>query len=481
VEYAVEEQPSAAINASIGYGQTTGTILSASLTHNNWQGSGKQVGASVSYNKYQTLFNLSYTDPYFTPDGVNRGIRLFYDAKHYGQINLVPYSTDSFGVSFNFGYPISEIQGLNFSFGFNNLKVDASRSVVQEIRSTPVPYDLDGRYYPYVSMDDIDLFDPGGTNGVYEDFSFPVGVINEDMFADIKPGFVDLYGDDFNSLTWSTSWNRRTLNRGIMATRGSQQTVSFDFTIPGSDLQYYTFRYRGVAYKGLNKDFSLKFRTNLGYGDGYGDMERLPFFRNFNAGGFGSVRGFRRSSLGPKASPSAYYTTLQDTYGYATDYTAVDTNGDGINDDYDMGYGGANVLCNQDIDQYNFLKRRNEACKDGELMRAFYPVSYNSQNFGGNVLIELGTELIFPIPFAKDQRSMQSALFIDAGNVFDTNCGDTQLNCSSVDMRELRASYGIGLNWLSAMGPLTFSYSRPISYKEGDEREGFQFSLAAPF
>jgi outer membrane protein insertion porin family len=97
------------------------------------------------------------------------------------------------------------------------------------------------------------------------------------------------------------------------------------------------------------------------------------------------------------------------------------------------------------------------------------------------VQIEFGSEVIFPMPFVKDKRSMQSAFFIDAGNIFNTKCGDTQLNCYKPDVGELRYSVGVGVTWLSAMGPLTFSYAKPLNSSEYDETENFQFSLGNQF
>jgi outer membrane protein insertion porin family len=107
--------------------------------------------------------------------------------------------------------------------------------------------------------------------------------------------------------------------------------------------------------------------------------------------------------------------------------------------------------------------------------------TYDSRAYGGNVLVEFSTELLFPLPFIEDQRSFQTALFVDAGNVFDTHCGKLQTNCSDVDLSNLSSSYGIGLSWLSGFGPLTFSVSRPINKNETDRTEVFQFSLGAGF
>ncbi|MGK0500719.1 MAG: outer membrane protein insertion porin family, partial [Oceanicoccus sp.] len=101
--------------------------------------------------------------------------------------------------------------------------------------------------------------------------------------------------------------------------------------------------------------------------------------------------------------------------------------------------------------------------------------------FGGNVLVEGGAELLFPLPFIKDQRSVRTAFFIDFGNVFDTDCGSSQLNCTKIDAGELRYSFGVGLSWITGFGPLTFSYAKPFNDSEEDETEAFQFSLGRSF
>jgi len=470
VEYTVEEQPSASINASVGYGQGSGLLLGASLQHNNWQGTGKQVGISVNHSEYQTLYNFSYVDPYFTPDGVNRGINLFYSKRDYSKIYVASYTTDSYGLNFSFGYPISEIQRLNYTLGYTHLSVKTGSYSVQEIRRTPFELDVANNTYLYVSEDQFDAGGPTSGNGVWEDFSYETGLVTEDLLVSTPPGFVDLHGDEFDTFSVGLSWVRSTLNRGILATRGSRQSLSLDVSIPASDLEYYTIKYDGQVFLPLIQDFTLRFRTSLGYGDGFGDMDRLPFFRNFYAGGFGSVRGFRRSTLGPQASPPATYDTQ------FTDYTAADTNGDGINDNFNRS-GLAYVLCTeQHLDVYG-----RERCDAGELSRGYGSLSTRNRSFGGNVLVEFGSELIFPLPFIEDQRSFQTALFLDVGNVFDTECSSTQINCHSFDVDELRASAGLGLNWLSPMGPLTFSLAKVLKFEEGDDREAFQFSLAAPF
>ncbi len=113
----------------------------------------------------------------------------------------------------------------------------------------------------------------------------------------------------------------------------------------------------------------------------------------------------------------------------------------------------------------------------------FRVLQYESEGdpFGGNVLVEGGAEILFPLPFIKDQSSVRTAFFIDVGNVFSTHCGPTQLNCSNFDAGELRYSFGVGLSWITGFGPLTFSYAKPGNDSDEDETEAFQFSLGRSF
>jgi outer membrane protein insertion porin family len=71
--------------------------------------------------------------------------------------------------------------------------------------------------------------------------------------------------------------------------------------------------------------------------------------------------------------------------------------------------------------------------------------------------------------------------FIDAGNVFSDACGSTQANCSNLDLGSLSSSTGIGLQWLSPVGPLSMYISKPIQEQPFDKTESFQFSLGQSF
>ena len=104
--------------------------------------------------------------------------------------------------------------------------------------------------------------------------------------------------------------------------------------------------------------------------------------------------------------------------------------------------------------------------------------------FGGNVLVQGGVEMLFPLPFVKDQRSLRTALFWDVGNVFDTNCSSSQKRLSDscdIDFSNLASSVGVGLTWITALGPLSFSLAMPIKKPDDADTQVFQFSLGQTF
>ena len=384
VTYTVAEQPSGSIGASVGYSDSGGVIFSANIEQKNFLGTGNNVGFSVSRNKITTSYNFHYTNPYYTIDGVSRGFSVFSRETNFDKLRgVASFGTNTYGGNLSYSYPISETARLGFGFGYANIDIRAGTGSPQEILETPTPI---------------------GRKGT---------------------GFLDRNGSEFDSFTLTAFWRESKLNRGFMPTNGWSQSLSLEAGIPETDLEYFKLTYRGQYLWEFAPELSWRFHTRLGYGDGYGDLTELPFFENYFAGGFGSIRGFERSTLGPQGSKAKFRSPLT-----------------------------------------------------GQILT----VNQSSDTIGGDTLVESGIELIFPLWFIKNRRSLRTVLFVDAGNVFDSRgCSNGQLNCSRLNPSELRASYGFGLTWVSALGPLTFSVARPINESSEDRTKFFQFSIGTGF
>ncbi|TXS92199.1 outer membrane protein assembly factor BamA [Parahaliea maris] len=450
VDFTVEEQSSGSIGASFGYAQDAGLILGLNLQQDNFLGTGRRVGIALNSSRYQDLYNFSYTNPYYTEDGVSRGFNVFYRSTDLSEVNVASYTTDTLGAALNFGYPIGETQRLGFSFGVSNTEITAGRFAVQEIKASPrlqegVDFYYDSTYDPI-----NDIF-----TGVEE--LMPVDALPDgSLTIPSDPGFLDLHGNEYLNWTITGSWTQSTLNRGRLATRGASQSVALEVAVPGSDLEFYKLTYRGEIFFPIVNEWTLRFRTELGYGDGYGDTQSLPFYEHFFAGGFGSVRGFESNTLGPRSTPAELYDVDQPVTGVDEDGNAIEI-------------GGPNGS------QFGYV--RDPAT--GKLL--FTTVRDDPDPFGGNVLIEGSAELLFPLPFIKDRSKLRSAFFVDAGNVFNTQCSSNQLNCFDVDADEFRYSVGVGVSWITGFGPMTFSLAKPLNAGPDDDEEVFQFTLGRGF
>ncbi len=362
VNYAVEEQPSGAISATLGYAGGTGVILGASYQESNVFGTGNSINIGINQSNFQTSLNFSFLDPYYTVDGVSRGYSMFYRKSDFQERNIANFSTDSVGGAVNFGYPVSEVSRLGFSFGYENTRIK---------------------------------------EGI-----FPSQEISQFLFSE---------GKKFNLLTLTATYAMSALNRGLLPTGGRSQRVSFEMTIPGSELEFYRINYNGQIFFPLMRNLVLRLRADLGYGDAYGSSDVFPFYKHFFTGGMGAIRGYEINSLGPRATPSPL-----------NPFPQLD------------------------------------------------PI-------GGNVLVETSAELIFPLPFIEDQRQIKSALFVDAGNVFNTNCPDVSIVCNNLDQGELRYSAGWAITWVTGFAPISMAISVPLNEKPGDQTEEFQFELGRTF
>ena len=92
---------------------------------------------------------------------------------------------------------------------------------------------------------------------------------------------------------------------------------------------------------------------------------------------------------------------------------------------------------------------------------------------GGAKKITMNTEFLMPFPGAGNDRSLRLYGFFDMGNVY----GEVE----KIDIAQLRSAYGVGLSWVSPMGPLRFAWARPVRTFPGDRIQQLQFQIGTSF
>jgi len=106
--------------------------------------------------------------------------------------------------------------------------------------------------------------------------------------------------------------------------------------------------------------------------------------------------------------------------------------------------------------------------------RGVGPVDTND-HIGGNNLATLSFKSTFPNPIPDSLRST-TYLFLDMGNVWSVDYSDTILSSSKI-----RSTTGIALDFMSPLGPLSFTYSIPISKASTDKEQNFLFNIGSSF
>jgi outer membrane protein insertion porin family len=479
VEFEVEEQNFGSISFSVGSGGGGDWFIATDLQAENFLGTGRTVSVGLNRSYFSSSARFSYVDPYYTPDGVSRGFSLFAQKQDSFQ-NVASFSTTSYGGSLSFSYPINEIQQIGYTVGYSHTELTSGSGFsVQEIESSPRLLANVDRY----------IIEPA----VLNPWEGPVRDAVTRNVADLSseylnqgadPGFIDKYGRSFDNFTITTNWIRNTLNRGQLATRGSFQQASAEVTLPGSDLEYFRVSYNTQYYRPIyGNSWVFHVRTNLGYGDGYGDTKELPFFQNYFAGGLaynGVVRGFEENSLGPRSTPPVQYRT--DFTNLAKDENGViRVNEAGIAAGYD---GSRGYLTVPVFDQNGQPVLDENGMQQVQLATETFDIYGDRNNFGGNLLTTASFELLFPMPFVQDRGQIRSSLFVDVGSVFSTDCTLRQTrfnNCNDFDAGELRYSVGVGVTYLSPFGPLTFYLAKPFSKDDRDQTKSFDFTIGAGF
>ncbi len=247
VNYSVKEKASGNLQAGVGYSQVQGIIFNANISQDNIFGTGKRVDLGFNNSYIMTRYNLGFTDPYFTLDGVSVGYNVGYTTRNAYAANLASYNTAVENGSMNFGIPLNEFNRLGF--------------------------DMEAKH---------------------------TGISTNNLSSPLIVDYLKLNGHKFTTFSISAGWTHDTLDKPTFSSRGGQQRISGLITVPGSDLDYYKISYKHQHFFALSNDFTFRMLGEVSHGDGYGHTTGLPFFENYYAGGTGDVRGFMQNTLGPR-------------------------------------------------------------------------------------------------------------------------------------------------------------------------------------
>ena len=369
----VKEKPTGAVTLGAGFSSAEKVSLSFGIKQENAFGSGNYLGLDVNTSKFNRTLVVSTTDPYFTQDGISRTVDAYYRTSRpysgdvYVGNELVKsedlYKIVSKGASVRFGVPFSEIDTVYFGAGVEQTRIDQ------------------GVYMPIQ----------------YRDYA----------------------GKNTTGIPLTLGWGRDSRDSALAPNSGRYQRFNAEWS-PAGDMKYVKANYQFQQYLPITKAMTFAVNAELGWGKGLGGKP-YPIFKNFYAGGLGSVRGFEQGSLGPRANQ----------------------------------YIGADGVT---------------------------PIPYSSDSYsylGGSGKAVMNFELIAPFPGAGNDKTLRWFTFVDVGTIYADS--DQISNSSATKSDGVRASAGIGLSWISPLGPLRLAWAQPIRKQPGDKLQKLQFQIGTSF
>jgi outer membrane protein insertion porin family len=252
VNLRVKEKPTGAVLMGVGFSSVDRLILQASIQQSNIFGTGNSLAFQIMSGSVNKVASLSFTDPYYTVDGVSRGYDIYQRNVNASALGLGDYKTKSLGGAVRYGVPYTEYDRLLFGFG----------------------------------VEHVDL----------------------QLFADSPQRYIDFqneFGSSYDTVTGTGGWVRDTRDSGNWPTRGRIERANLEVATPLGSLEYWKYTYQHQYFYPFTRDVTLALSGELGAGDGYGGMP-MPFFKNFYSGGIGSVRGYRTASLGPRDADGSF-------------------------------------------------------------------------------------------------------------------------------------------------------------------------------
>ncbi|MCR4304195.1 MAG: outer membrane protein assembly factor BamA [Gallionella sp.] len=251
VNIAVKEKSTGNISVGAGFNSGEGLVLSAGVTQANLFGSGNQLSTQVNTGKVNQVYSISHTNPYFTDDGVSRGFDVYKRNTDSQSTAVSQYSSHTLGAGVRFGVPIGEDTGISYGLA--------------------------------IERTELGLFSTSPTRLL---------------------DYIGTFGNTNSTWLGTIGWSRDTRDSAIYTTEGTVQRAFTEIALPVYEIRYYKANYQHQLFYPVKGDLTLLLSGEAGIAGGY-DGRPLPFFKNFYAGGSGSVRGYEANSLGPRDATGA--------------------------------------------------------------------------------------------------------------------------------------------------------------------------------
>ncbi len=246
VNVKVTERATGNLTFGVGYSTAEKVIFSGGISQSNIFGTGNALALQLSTGSINKVYSLSYTNPFYTDDGVSRGFDIYRRDVDASSLAIASYNTSTLGTGVRFGVPVTEYDTVNYGLALEQTEIGI-------LQDTPQRY------------------------------------IN----------FVTEFGESSNTVLATVGWARDKRDSVIFTTKGSFQKFSAEVGVPPGDLTFYRTNYQHQWYYPLTKEYTLLLNGQIGYADGY-DQKPLPFYKVFYLGGVNSLRGYETATIGPK-------------------------------------------------------------------------------------------------------------------------------------------------------------------------------------
>ncbi len=246
LDLTVTEKSTGNFQIGMGYSNGEGLTLMGGVTQSNLFGTGNYLSTQINTSKINQVYSVSYTNPYYTDDGISRGFDLYKRRSNTTTTTVSQYTSDTYGAGVRFGVPISDDESWNYGLALENTTIGL-------IATSPQ------RFVDYIAT----------------------------------------FGETNQNVIGTIGWSRDTRDSAIFPTEGSTQRAALEASLPVSGQRFYKLTYAQQWYVPVSQTLTLHLNGDLGTANGYSGMT-LPFFKSLYAGGPGSVRGYDYNSLGPR-------------------------------------------------------------------------------------------------------------------------------------------------------------------------------------